>query len=143
MTDLHIVGYSSGHFEGVKTLWQEAFPDSPPWNAAEVAIPAKLAVQPDLSLVALVNGQQIVGTIMSGYDGHRGWLYSVAVLNSYRRRGIGSAPVHEAESRLQLMGCSKINLQVRASNAVVIEFYKRLGYLTEERISMGKRVALT
>jgi ribosomal protein S18 acetylase RimI-like enzyme len=82
----------------------------------------------------------VIGSIMAGYDGHRGWLYAVAVLNSHRRRGVGTALVRGAEDRLRSMGCSKINLQVRASNATVVEFYKRLGYVIEERMSMGKRV---
>lgn len=139
MAEFHIAAYSSGHFEGVKTLWQEAFPDDPPWNKAEVAIPAKLAVQPELFLVAL-DGNQVIGSIMAGYDGHRGWLYTVAVLNSRRCLGVGTALVRAAEGRLRSMGCSKINLQVRATNAAVVEFYKRLGYMIEERTSMGKRL---
>jgi ribosomal protein S18 acetylase RimI-like enzyme len=138
MTNVEIRTYSEARFEGVKALWQEAFPNDPPWNAAELAIPAKLAVQPELFLVAL-RGEHVVGSIMAGYDGHRGWLYAVAVLNAFSRRGIGTALVREAEQRLQATGCPKINLQVRASNAAVITFYERLGYITEDRISMGKR----
>src|SRR5262245_25161549 len=140
MAEFQIVPYSSQFFEGVKTLWQEAFPDDPPWNKAEVAIPAKLVVQPQLFLVAL-DGDLVIGSVMAGYDGHRGWLYAVAVLNARRRQGIGAALVRGAEDCLRSMGCSKINLQVRARNAVVIEFYKRLGYMIEERTSMGKRLA--
>jgi len=75
---------------------------------------------------------------MAGYDGHRGWLYTVAVSPQYRRQGIGRKLVQHAESALIEMGCLKINLQVRASNAEVVAFYQRLGYLVEERISMGK-----
>ncbi|HEX9463497.1 MAG TPA: GNAT family acetyltransferase [Alphaproteobacteria bacterium] len=140
MTEFQIAPYRSQHFEGVKILWREAFPDDPPWNAAEIAIPAKLAVQPDLFLVAL-DGDQVIGSIMAGYDGHRGWLYAMAVLNSHHRRGVGAELVRGAEDRLQSLGCDKINLQVRASNTTAVEFYKRLGYVIEERISMGKRMS--
>jgi ribosomal protein S18 acetylase RimI-like enzyme len=139
MAEFHVATYSSEHFDGVGTLWREAFPDDPPWNKAEVAVPAKLAVQPELFLVAL-DGDLVIGSIMAGYDGHRGWLYAMAVLNSRRRRGVGTALVRGAEDRLRSMGCNKINLQVRASNVGVVEFYKRLGYAIEERTSMGKRV---
>jgi len=90
-----------------------------------------------------IHQDKVVGSIMAGYDGHRGWLYAVAVLTTYRRRGIGCALVHEAEGRLRAMGCGKINLQVRTSNAAVIDFYERLGYSTEERVSMGKRLDAT
>ncbi|BAY43543.1 GCN5-related N-acetyltransferase [Scytonema sp. HK-05] len=80
----------------------------------------------------------IVGTIMAGYDGHRGWLYTAAVSPQHRRQGIGSKLVQHAESVLIAMECPKINLQVRASNAEVVAFYKKLGYFTEERITHGK-----
>jgi ribosomal protein S18 acetylase RimI-like enzyme len=139
MMEFHVASYNPAYFEGVKTLWQEAFPDDPPWNKAEVAIPAKLAVQPELFLVAL-DGDEVIGSIMAGYDGHRGWLYTVAVLNSRRRLGVGTALVRGVEERLRSMGCSKINLQVRASNAAVVGFYNRLGYEIEQRTSMGKRI---
>ena len=135
-----IVVYRSEHFKGVETLWLEAFPDDPPWNAAALAIPAKLAIQPELFLLALAEGE-VVGSVMAGYDGHRGWLYAVAVLKSYRRAGVGAGLVREAEKRLQALGCTKINLQVRSTNAGVIGFYSRLGYGTEDRVSMGKRLA--
>src|SRR5215831_11910836 len=140
MADFHVVPYSSENFDGVEILWREAFPDDPPWNKAEVAIPAKLAVQPELFLVAL-HGDRAIGSIIAGYDGHRGWLYAVAVLNSHRRRGIGTALVRGAEDRLRSIGCNKINLQVRTSNATVVDFYKRLGYTIEERTSMGRRLS--
>ena len=134
-----IESYRSEHFDGVRALWQEAFPDDPPRNRAEVAIPAKLAVQPELLLVAL-DDRQVVGTAMAGYDGHRGWLYSVAVRRSHRRSGIGRLLVREAEHRLAQLGCGKVNLQVRAENAAIAAFYRGLGYEVEERISMGKRL---
>src|SRR5580704_7697319 len=141
MAEFYVVPYRSEYFGGVKTLWEEAFPDDPPWNKADVAVPAKLAVQPELFLVALDEDYLVIGSIMAGYDGHRGWLYAVAVLNSRRREGVGTALVRAAEDLLRSMGCNKINLQVRASNATVVEFYRRLGYTIEERMSMGKRVA--
>jgi len=134
-----IVTYSHEHFDGIDALWREAFPNDPPWNRAETAIPAKLAVQPELLLVAVSQGR-VAGSAMAGYDGHRGWLYAVAVLKSHQRQGIGRALIREAERRLAALGCSKINLQVRTSNVSVSEFYARLGYAVEDRVSMGKRI---
>src|SRR5258706_3689685 len=122
-----ILIYREQDFAGVRTLWCEAFPDDPPWNSAEAAIPAKQAFQPDLFLVAVDDGKAI-GTIMAGNDGHRGWLYSVAVSENFRRRGIGTALVRDAETRLRALGCHKINLQIRSSNLHVQAFYDRLGY---------------
>jgi len=139
MTSLAIVTYSEQHFAAVRALWEEAFPNPKPWNVPELVIRAKLAAQPDLFIVAL-DGEQIIGSAMAGYDGHRGWLYTVAVLEAFQRRGVGSALVREAERRLMALGCNKINLQVQSSNGAVAHFYKSLGYDLEERISMGKNV---
>lgn len=139
MMQLDIIPYAPAHFTSVKTLWEDAFPGDPPWNRAEVSIPAKLAVQPELFLVALAGGQ-VVGSVMAGYDGHRGWLYSVAVLTSHRREGVGAALVRAAEERLEALGCAKINLQIRDGNEAVAGFYERLGYVVEKRINMSKRV---
>ena len=106
--------YRDEHFAGVEALWREAFPDDPPHNRAEIAIPAKLAVQPDLLLVAL-SGGAVVGTAMAGYDGHRGWLYSVAVRRTHRRTGAGTLLIREAERRLARLGCGKVNLQASSA----------------------------
>jgi ribosomal protein S18 acetylase RimI-like enzyme len=134
-----VTSYREDHFEGVQALWLEVFPNDPPWNRAELAIPEKLAFQPELFLVAEQSGR-VIGTAMAGYDGHRGWLYTVAVRPSHQGRGIGSLLVEEAEKRLHALGCRKINLQVRASNADVAQFYSQRGYVIEERVSMGKRL---
>ena len=136
-----IISYSSRHFDGVEALWEEVFPNDPPWNRAAVAIPQKLAVQPELFLVAEDTGR-VVGTALAGYVGHRGWLYTVAVAPDRQRRGIGSALLGEAEGRLAAMGCRKVNLQIRTGNEAVIAFYRRHGYDVEERISIGKRLAV-
>lgn len=140
MSGIEIATYTDKHFDGVSALWQEAFPSDQPWNSAASAIPAKLAFQPGLFIVALV-GNRVIGSIMAGYDGHRGWVNRVAVLQSHQARGVGSALMREAETRLRTMGCTKINLQVRTSNAGAAEFYERLGYSVEDRISMSKRIA--
>ena len=131
--------YRSVDFDAVRALWEEVFPNDPPWNRAEQAIPPKLAVQPDLFLVAREDGC-VVGTAMAGYDGHRGWLYSIAVCPSRQRQGIGTLLLKEAEERLKALGCGKVNLQIRAGNEAVSEFYRCAGYSVEDRISMGKRI---
>jgi ribosomal protein S18 acetylase RimI-like enzyme len=125
--------------EAVIALWHTVFPDDPPHNDPTTVIRQKLAVQRDVFLVALV-GDHLVGTTLAGYDGHRGWLYKLAVLPGYRRLGIGTALVRHAEDALRALGCTKVNLQVRATNTGVVAFYKHLGYHVEERISMGKRL---
>jgi ribosomal protein S18 acetylase RimI-like enzyme len=137
---IEIATYRTEHFAGVDALWRANFPDDPPYNRASASIPAKLAFQPDLFLVALDAGA-VVGAIMAGYDGHRGWLYSVSVHRSHRRAGVGVSLVREAERRLRALGCIKINVQVRTTNSQVVAFYQSLGFEIEPRISLGKTVA--
>jgi ribosomal protein S18 acetylase RimI-like enzyme len=132
-----IVRYRSEHFAGVDALWKDAFPDDKAWNVAAVAIPEKTRFQPDLMLVALEDNL-IVGSVMAGYDGHRGWISRIAVLRSHQKKGIGQALISAAEERLAALGCIKINLQVVESNSVVVEFYERAGYQLERRISLSK-----
>ena len=90
-------------------------------------------------MVAVADGR-VIGTVMGGYDGHRGWVYSLAVDEARRHSGIGSALVDEIEEALKALGCLKVNLQVVGSNSGVVDFYKRLGFSVEDRISMGKRL---
>ncbi len=75
---------------------------------------------------------------MAGYDGHRGWLYAIAVDPARQRNGIGTKLVLHAEAALGKLGCRKVNLQMRTDNQKVSAFYRRLGYAAEDRISMGK-----
>lgn len=131
--------YHAERFAGVDALWREVFPDDPPWNQAQFAIPAKLAVQPELFLLAL-DDEQVVGTVMGGYDGHRGWVYALAVKPDHRQQGIATELMTQLEVRLLALGCRKLNLQVRAGNTQVLALYQRLGYVLEDRISLGKRL---
>lgn len=131
--------YADSDEAAVAELWRQVFPGSPSWNHPETDIQRKLSVQRELFLVAAL-GSEIVGTAMAGYDGHRGWVYYVAVSPRHRRQGIGTALMNNVEQRLASLGCPKLNLQVRASNHEVVSFYENLGYAVEERISMGKRL---
>jgi ribosomal protein S18 acetylase RimI-like enzyme len=136
---MQIRPYQDADEQGVIALWNEALPDAAPHNDPATAIRKKLAVDRDLFLVAAVDGA-VVGTVLGGYDGHRGWVYSVAVDPRFRRRGIGAALIRRLEAALTHRGCLKVNLQVRATNTEVIAFYEKLGYGVEERVSMGKRL---
>jgi ribosomal protein S18 acetylase RimI-like enzyme len=120
-------------------LWEVAFGYETAHNLPKLVIDKKLAVHDNLLFVALDRGA-VVGTIMAGYDGHRGWLYSVAVHPSRRKQGIGSALVKHAEEALKSLGCLKINLQIVKGNESVVAFYTSLGFAVEKRISMGKKL---
>jgi hypothetical protein len=121
----------------VVALWTTVFGYAAPHNHPATDIRCKLAVQRELFFVAILDGH-LVGTVMGGYDGHRGWIYRLAVAADFRRRGVGTALVAHVEQALQKRGCLKINLQVLASNAETVAFYEKLGYGVEERVSMGK-----
>jgi ribosomal protein S18 acetylase RimI-like enzyme len=121
----------------VRALWSSIFASPTPHNDPDTAIRKKLAVQPELFFVAEIEGV-VVGTVMGGYDGHRGWIYSLAVHPPFRNRGVGTALMRHIERQLALRGCPKINLQLLPTNAATAAFYQKLGYAVEERVSLGK-----
>jgi ribosomal protein S18 acetylase RimI-like enzyme len=127
------------HRTQVAELWQRVFGYQSAHNAPHFVIDKKLVVGDGLFFVAQAEGK-VVGSIMAGYDGHRGWIYSLAVLPEYRRRGLGSRLMRYAEERLKLLGCPKINLQILEENKAVEAFYRKLGYQAEPRTSMGKKI---
>ncbi|MCF5055315.1 GNAT family acetyltransferase, partial [Pseudomonas syringae] len=122
------------HRAQVVALWQQAFGYDTAHNLPSLAIDKKLAVNDGLFFVA-TDKKTVIGTILAGYDGHRGWLYSVAVHTDYRRHGLGSSLVRYAEQALTALGCMKINLQITSGNDAVAGFYEALGYGVEPRIS--------
>lgn len=122
----------------VIALWQ-ACDLVRPQNDPRKDIARKLRVNPEWFLVAEHDGR-IVGAVMAGYEGHRGWVNYLAAEPSRRRIGIGRALMTEAEKLLRAAGCPKINLQVRPDNPDVIEFYRRIGFAVEGAISLGKRL---
>jgi ribosomal protein S18 acetylase RimI-like enzyme len=135
---MRIVTYRPEHFAGVARLWEACFPDDPPRNRAEIAIPAKVSHDDGLFFVAEGASSEVQGTAMAGYDGHRGWLYAVAVEPRLRQMGIGRALVEHACAELAARGCGKVNLQVREGNEAVAAFYEELGFVREPRISLGR-----
>ncbi len=135
-----ILNYREEHFAGVDQLWRTVFPSDPPRNRAEQAIALKLAQNDELLWVAEDDTGAVVGTIMAGWDGHRGWLYSVAVDPRRQRSGVGRLLVSHAIEELDRRGCNKVNLQIRAGNEAVAAFYKELGFAVEDRVSMGLEI---
>lgn len=127
------------HRAQIIALWEQAFGYDTAHNLPALAIDKKLAVNDGLFFVA-TDKKAVIGSILAGYDGHRGWLYSVAVHVDYRRRGLGASLVRHAEQALTALGCMKINLQITGGNDAVVGFYEALGYGVEPRISMGKKI---
>lgn len=124
--------------EAVVTLWQEVGLTRP-WNNPYQDIRRKMTVQPELFLVA-TDADDLVGTVMAGYDGHRGWLYYLATAPARTGQGIGRRLVETAEERLLAMGCPKVQLLVRPENGGVHDFYATLGYEPFDSWTTGKRL---
>ena len=97
-----------------------------PWNNPGKDICRKLRANSDWFLVAVVRNK-IVGSIMIGYEGHRGWINYLAVDPSLRRQGIGRRLMEQAEELLRKTGFPKINLQVRSTNKEAADFYESFG----------------
>lgn len=124
--------------EAVVRLWQ-ACDLTRPWNDPHKDITRKLSVQDDLFLVAC-DGDDIVGTVMGGYDGHRGWINYLGVLPEWRKRGVGRTLMLDVEQRLLKLNCPKINLQIREGNYPVMAFYEAIGFVDDKAKSYGKRL---
>jgi len=135
---MNIRPYAAGDENAVVALWERAGLTRT-WNDPRKDIRRKLKVRPDLLLVAELDGV-VVGTVMVGYDGHRGWINYLGVDPDQRRKGIGRALMAEAERLLRIEGCPKINLQVRNSNGDAIEFYRQIGFVMDDVVSFGKRL---
>lgn len=135
---MHIRPFHPDDEEAVIALWKRCHLVRT-WNDPSKDIRRKLQVSPELFLVGQV-GDQIVASVMAGYEGHRGWLNYLAVDPGHQRLGHARKMIEEAERLLRAAGCPKINLLVRRSNAEVIEFYQRLGYSIDDVVSMGKRL---
>ncbi len=130
--------YCSQDKAGVLKLWRDCGLTHPN-NDPEKDIARKMKVDPQWFLVGLQDNE-LVATVMVGYDGHRGWINYLGVKPELQGKGVGRAIMHQAEIILRAAGCPKINLQVRKSNAGVIDFYQKLGFSVDECLSMGKRL---
>ncbi|MBN1412671.1 MAG: GNAT family acetyltransferase [Spirochaetales bacterium] len=109
------------------------------WNDPAIDIERKTDFQPELFFVATLSGK-IVGTVMAGYEGHRGWINFLCVAPDLRFKGYGKRLMLHAEEELKKLGCLKINLQVRSSNKGVAAFYERIGFSRDDVIPFGKRL---
>ncbi|HEY94656.1 MAG TPA: GNAT family acetyltransferase [Dehalococcoidia bacterium] len=110
-----------------------------PWNNPKKDIDRKLKDSPDLFFVGLID-EKIVASVMAGYDGHRGWIYYLAIDPKHRKQGLGRQIMAAAEEKLLEIGCPKIDLMVRKNNLDVISFYEKIGYGHDEVITMSRRL---
>jgi len=123
----------------VRDLWQAAGLILRPGDELE-DVKLKLQRDPDLFLVT-EQDDEIVGSVMGGWDGRRGWIYHLAVKPEHQRHGIGAGLVREVEKRLVAKGAKKVNAQVYKLNERSSEFFKAIGYETQpDLIMIGKKL---
>jgi ribosomal protein S18 acetylase RimI-like enzyme len=133
-----IRSYHESDNQEIIQLWKEC-DLIVPWNDPQRDIERKHSIQSELFLIGLIN-KEIIATAMVGYEGHRGWVNYLTVKPKFQRKGIGKQIMEEAEHRLLKMGCPKLQVQIRNTNDGVIKFYRKLGYLKDEVVNLGKRL---
>ncbi len=135
---LKMIRYNPKYQEAVVDLWNKCGL-AVPLNDPIEDIQKKLDFQPQLFFIALLD-DQLIGSVMVGYEGHRGWLNYLAVSPEHQRHGFGKKLVEKAVDELKKLGCLKVNVQVRRKNASTVEFYKHLGFKDDEVVSLGMRL---
>jgi ribosomal protein S18 acetylase RimI-like enzyme len=119
-------------------LWHEVGLTRP-WNDPVADLERALAGASS-TVLAAIDGEELVGTVMVGHDGHRGWLYYLAVHPSRRGEGIGRELVATCETWLRARRVPKLQLMVRETNAEAIGFYGALGYERSAVVVLGRRL---
>jgi GNAT superfamily N-acetyltransferase len=130
---------ADGDIDGVVDLWERCgllVPHNDPRRDIESARRASDAEV----LVADVLGK-VVASVMVGYDGHRGWIYYVAVDPGRRRASMGRRVMEAAEAWMKARGVPKAELLIRDTNVQVRDFYAKLGWNEEPRVVMSKPMA--
>ena len=126
-------------YDTVRALWQAAGLILRPGDELE-DVRLKLERDPDLFLVA-EQVDEIVGSVIGGWDGRRGWIYHLAVKSEHQRKGIGVGLVREVERRLVTKGAKKVNAQIYKWNERSSEFFRAIGYETQPDLMMiGKQL---
>ncbi|HTG07153.1 MAG TPA: GNAT family acetyltransferase [Bradyrhizobium sp.] len=133
---LTIAPIDDGDVADVIALWQRCGLTRP-WNdpASDIARARK---GENAAMLAGRDDSGIVASVLVGHDGHRGWVYYVAVDPDCRHKGYGRVIMDAAEGWLCLRGIEKLQLMVRPDNSQVQAFYQSLGYLEQERIIYAK-----
>ncbi|MBO6657841.1 MAG: GNAT family acetyltransferase [Pseudomonadales bacterium] len=134
---MHVRSFQESDRGDVVALWNSVFADDPPWNEPNTVIDTKLRTQPELFFV-YESQEKVVGTLVAGFDGFRGWIHHVAVHPDHQGHGVSRLLIEAAESGLRELGCKKVNLQVRKGNEGAADKYRSMGFSDEPRISMGK-----
>lgn len=110
-----------------------------PWNDPQADYDLAL-VTPTSAILVAREGEVILASIMTGFDGHRGWVYYLGVDPTLRRAGLGRLMMAAAEDWLRAIGSPKVQLMVRGDNRDATGFYKALGYEVQDVVTIGRRL---
>jgi ribosomal protein S18 acetylase RimI-like enzyme len=135
---MHLTDVSPADFPAVIALWEEAGLTRP-WNPPAADLQRALDTDTSTVLCARV-GDRVAATVMVGHDGHRGWVYYLAVAHADRGTGLGRTLMQAAEAWLVERGVVKVQLMVRETNTAVTGFYDRLGYADADVRVLAKRL---
>ena len=124
--------------EAVVELWRRCGLTRP-WNDPREDLARALAAADATVLVGDSEGG-VVASVMVGFDGHRGWIYYLAVDPALQRQGLGRAMMRAAEQWLRDRGAPKLQLMVREDNTQALDFYARLGLERQVVVVLGKRL---
>jgi ribosomal protein S18 acetylase RimI-like enzyme len=125
-------------FSEVVALW-EAAALTRPWNDPHADL-RRAFDRPASDVLVGVEDGRLVATVMVGHDGHRGWVYYLAVASDVRRQGYGRMMMNAAEAWVRDRGVPKLNLMVRGENRAIHDFYRSIGYDTDEVIVFSRRL---
>lgn len=128
-----------GHYDQVTALWRRC--EGLGLSSADEAeeIDGYLRRNPGLSLVASHEGE-IIGTILCGHDGRRGYIHHLAVDQRYRRQSIGRKLVSQALELLRDQGIRKCHLFVFANNKPAMKFWRALGFTDRIELSIMSKI---
>lgn len=135
---MEIRAFEESDRSAVIALWQ-ACGLTRPWNDPDADISFCMS-KPESTILVGERDGRIVASVMTGHDGHRGWLYYLAVDPAAQKGGLGRAIVAAAETWLQQRGAPKVMLMVRPENDKVRAFYDALGYTEEPRVIFSRRL---
>ena len=138
MTDHHIRALRDDDIDQVIAIWHAAGV-ARPWNdpLADIALARR---GPHTTILVAREGASLVGSVMVGHDGHRGWVYYLASHPEHRGQGIGRALMAACEAWLVERGLPKIQVMVRSDNTPVLDFYAHLGYEPQDVAVLGRRL---
>jgi ribosomal protein S18 acetylase RimI-like enzyme len=128
----------TGRIDEAVALWQAAGLTRP-WNDAHDDLRRALA-GPASTVLAGLDGERLLATAMVGHDGHRGWVYYVAVRAGARGQGHGRAIMAACEAWLAQRGLAKLNIMIRADNGAASGFYAALGYAVSDVVVLQRRL---